>query len=303
MTLRRTLDLTPPAGSALHRFAGLEEFLATPPRPGLNEIMIGPRPIHAFFEFRGFPTTFVHFMAALPAKGWDTYPIFRGKMLASKFEMNRLSLSDPNYALPGRPPTGWFCGTEDHRVQEHLAPIIRHFSTAGVEAQAIMFGSSAGGFAALLHGSLIPESVTVTINPRVDLLRMPSQFPTLVKDTFPSANMYTIHEALQTSAGFAFRNGPGNTVAYIQNIQDPTYFEGNLLHFLGLNSNDPRVHLNLVDSGPGHRMPTGTEVHDVLGALVEHAPNWTAALNGLGYHSAPTVDFALKERARRLPSA
>lgn len=297
-SLQRRFDASPhkTATTPLHRFDSFDSFLSSPAKAGISEIPIGPRPIHALFEDRGNPVTLVHFMAALPNEGWETFPTFGGKKLSAGFPVNRLSLSDPNIALPGKPPTGWYLGTHDQPLQDILSKVIAHYVASSTGKQTVLFGSSAGGFAALTHGAHLPDSVTICVNPRTDLLRLPSQIQKLAKTSFPSANIFTLADSVKTSAGFSYRDSPGNTVAYLQNAKDRTYFEGGLIPFLGLNSADSRIHLRIIDSGPGHRMPTGGEIEETVGALVEHAPNWSGALSDIGYFRAPTVDAALATR-------
>lgn len=301
--MRRTLDLVKYENETVHSFESVDAFLEQQPPDGICEILVGKHPIHALYEHRGSATTLVHFMAALPAKGWDNYPIFKGALLADKASVNRLSLSDPNYALPGRPSTGWFLGTAEQPLPMHLGAIIRHYTSRGKTGQAIMFGSSAGGFAALLYGAQIPESVTVCLNPRVDLLRMPSEFRDHAKTSFPGRSMYTISQVTDVSAAVAYRRGPGNHVAYVQNVQDHSYFDGGLLHFLGLNHARKQVFLDLIDSGPGHRLPPANYTENLVASLVQGGPDWATVLTGLGFESAPTVDFAIARQAETAAAA
>ena len=219
-----------------------------------------------------------------------------GRSCHPKFLVNHLAFSDPNIGLSGKPPTGWFSGAHDQPLQEVLSGIVAHYVGSETGERTILFGSSAGGFAALIHGARLSDSVTICVNPRTDLLRLPSQLQKLAKTSFPSANAYTLADALETSAGFSYRNSPGNTVAYLQNAKDRSYFEGGLIPFLGLNSANPRIHLRVVDSGAGHRMPTGGEIEQTIGALVERAPDWGGALPLAGYSQAPTVNIALASR-------
>lgn len=300
---RRNFDLSQIADVPYHRFGGVDAFLREPANDGVSEIMVGDLPFHAQFSDRGFDTTFVHFSAALPSVGWDTYPVFGGRRFAGNLPVNILSLSDPNYALAGRASTGWFLGSHDQPLREHLSSIIGHFTSRGVSGQAILFGSSAGGFASILYGAELSNSVTICINPRVDLLRQPTKFPQLAKLAFPDIPFEKLTRIVDISAADAYLRAPGNLVAYIQNVQDDAYFEGDLVHFLTVNGDNPRIALNLVDSGPGHRLPGGSVLTDLLGSLLEHAPDWGRAVAKLGYKTAPTTRFALDERLRLLGEA
>uniref|UniRef100_UPI003F86DE37 hypothetical protein n=1 Tax=Actinosynnema sp. TaxID=1872144 RepID=UPI003F86DE37 len=182
---RREFDLTPYEPVDVHHFDSLTDFLSGPIREGVSEIRLGGMPLHVKFRHVGAPTTLVHFAAALPEAGWDTYPVFAGTKSASAVVANHLSISDPNFALDGRPTTGWYAGNVHQPLQEALTEVVRHATRAGVEDQAVLVGSSAGGFASLYYGARLPGSASVCVNPRVELLNQPSQFEDLAPVAFP----------------------------------------------------------------------------------------------------------------------
>ena len=139
--MQRRFDITAYSALALHQFDSVDDFLATPPRDGISEIMIGERPLHALFRSRGADTTLVHFSAALARGKGETYPQFGGAALSGSLPVNWLALSDPNYSLPQAPATGWFLGSRTQPLVRSMSSIVRHFSSAGIEEQAILFGS------------------------------------------------------------------------------------------------------------------------------------------------------------------
>lgn len=214
--------------------------------------------------------------------------------------MNHLLLSDPNYALPGRLPTGWFAGSEEQDLQNNLNTVISHFSSIGETNQCILFGSSAGGFASIYFGSQMQGSISISVNPRTDLRVRPTQYYRLAPKSFPLTVGTDLDSRVHVSAGEEFSKSDYGTVAYIQNIQDTQYFEGNLLPFLEANPTSERVWLLLVDSGPGHVMPKGSLVSDLFGTLNEEAPNWEHCLSRFGFIQAPTVKYALTRREELL---
>lgn len=298
--MQRRFDITAYSALALHQFDSVDDFLATPPRDGISEIMIGERPLHALFRSRGADTTLVHFSAALARGKGETYPQFGGAALSGSLPVNWLALSDPNYSLPQAPATGWFLGSRTQPLVRSMSSIVRHFSSAGIEEQAILFGSSAGGFAALNYGAQLPGSVTLCLNPRTDLMRLPSQLPVLSRESFPGVALADFSELVALSAADAYRSNQGNTVAYVQNVQDSVYFEGGLLHFLAWNSDDERVRLKLIDSGPGHVLPEREVYEGAVRELVRSAPDWHRALDRLDYLRGPTSGEALAGRTELL---
>lgn len=292
----RNFDLSEYSQYEYYKFDSVESFMDGPTRHGISEIAIGDRPLHLLFEDRGAATTLVHFTAALPSTGWDTYPVFAGIKTARGRSVNHLSISDPNFSFDGRPSTGWFAGSENQDLQNILASIIRHCTKAGNEGQAILFGSSAGGFAAVYYGSLIPESLTICVNPRIDLRNRPTQFYRLRPLSFPETEEADLDRRIDVSASEFFAKNKGNTLAYIQNVQDRPYFEENMIPFIRQNHEDERIWLHLVDSGPQHRLPLGTDISDLLDEMITCAPNWKSGLQRLGYVNAPSQGYALQTR-------
>lgn len=280
-----------------HSYDSLASFLANRAPEGIAQILIGDQYLHALFVDRQAETTLVHFGAALPPRGWDTYPHFLGRRSGMGYKVNHLLLSDPNYGLPGRLPTGWFGGSEHQDLQRSLAEVIQHYSANGITGQLVLFGSSAGGFASLYYGSKLPDSVSIAVNPRTDLRNKPTQYYRLAPYAFSETAAEDLHSRIDVSVGEHFSNCQGNTVAYIQNVRDDPYFENNLLPFLELNANDERIWLNLIDSGPGHVIPGGSIVSDLISALIVNAPNWHAAMQRLGYKNYQSAVDAMHVRA------
>ncbi|WP_028279909.1 hypothetical protein [Arthrobacter sp. H5] len=300
--MQRSLDISQFEPEEIHRYESVEDFLTTPIREGVSEIAIGDRVFHALFRNRGSETTLVTFASALPVKGWDTYPVFPGEKTAIGLKVNHLSMSDPNFAMEGRPATGWFLGTTNHRIGDYLPDIVNHATKAGVEGQAVLFGASAGGFGALLYGLQIPESVTLCVNPRVELLNKPTQFHRLAPGAFPDIPVTELETRLPVTASIP-TNGQTNTVAYIQNVQDTPYFEGNLLPYLRAAQGNDRVWVHLVDTGPRHVMPDGPIVTDLLRGLIDNAPNWSVAMSALGFEQGAQERWALRQRAMMAPDS
>ena len=300
MTARR-FDISKFEGMPFRPYANIRDLEAAAPETAIIELSHPRSPLHIYYKDRGFSSTLVYFAAALPREGWDTYPVFGGTSFIKSHSANILSISDPSFALPASPPTGWTLGTSDFPLIDVIPRIIRHYCPD--ESSIILFGSSAGGYSALIYGSQLPKSVTVCANPRVDLMQLPTTLPTLLRETFPAATVWNAHDYIPTSAAMAYREAPGNTVAYIQNVHDRHYFNGGLLHFLGLNSNNARVFLKLIDSGLGHRVPSTDVLHGVVRQLTSHSPDWGGALNNALFTQAPTVDYAIQAREEMQKSA
>lgn len=297
---RREFDLRRFDPIGYHVFNSLSDFLSEPIRDGVSEIQLGGMPFHLKFRGVGAQTTLVYFAAALPDVGWDQYPVFAGVKSATALEANHLALSDPNFALDGRPSTGWYAGNIQQPVQEALPDIIRHATKAGVEEQAVLVGSSAGGFGSLYYGARFPKSVSVCVNPCVELLNKPMQFEDLAHIAFPGLSRDELLARVDVSAAEGHATGLGNTVLYIQNVQDKIYFDHNFVPFMERVGARKTTWMQLVDSGPGHRHPDREFLFSVVEALVAHAPDWRAAAASLDFIHAPTLGYALRIQERML---
>ncbi|MES3709724.1 hypothetical protein QC590_15975 [Pseudomonas putida] len=86
------------------------------------------------------------------------------------FPGNVLCLSDPTLALHDDLKLGWMLGDKDNCATLELSDFITNLAKAKGIANdhIVIYGSSAGGFAALAMSALIEGSVAVAVNPQID---------------------------------------------------------------------------------------------------------------------------------------
>lgn len=88
------------------------------------------------------------------------------------FPANVLCISDPTLALHDDLKLGWLLGNKENCATTELAEFIVNLAESkGIpKDRIVIYGSSAGGFAALAMSACIDGSVAVAINPQVDAI-------------------------------------------------------------------------------------------------------------------------------------
>jgi hypothetical protein len=94
-----------------------------------------------------------------------------------------LSIADPTLQSNEGLRLGWYSGSESFPVRSILKGLIKNTVTQLKPRRTIFFGSSGGGYAALLYASSIDGAVSLTINPQTDIL---SYWSGHVEDYFAS---------------------------------------------------------------------------------------------------------------------
>lgn len=119
------------------------------------------------------PTLFVMMPSAIDRKKivppafhrwtWANQGIFPGHMLC---------IADPTLELHSKLRLGWFLGNKSNNAIEDLAKLVERFAAEKdiPNHKIVVYGSSAGGFAALALASYIKGSVAVAINAQTDIL-------------------------------------------------------------------------------------------------------------------------------------
>lgn len=246
-------------------------------REGLTSILTNNRWFDVLYIDRGADVTFVSFHSALSPKTTD-YPIFSGHKMSEGLEANFLGFADPVCGGVESLATGWHLGSKRVDAQRFIPAVIKHTLAGGSGKHLLFFGSSAGGFAALNYSAQFPGSVAVVVNPRVDLLAEPNKFPHYAATAYLGFTPDMVARKLPTSMPELYSRPRGNTVAYIQNQEDATYFEHHYRAFAEATSGRDDIFTKTRDWGPGHVVPPRDEYFLPLQALVANAPNWDRGL-------------------------
>jgi hypothetical protein len=174
-----------------------------------------------------------------------------------------VTFNDPTLYRSDTMLGGWCQYDAGHFGVELIADaILKLLSLAGVEERnAVLYGTSAGGFWALMSGALFPDASVVVDIPQTDLLNYPQRHH--VRHLFDVA--YAGIPADEVAEKFAHRlvvqnyyrhigRHPGRII-YHQNILDPDHVETQMKPFVeatkSLGVVDLRLHERLLERG-GH---------------------------------------------------
>lgn len=269
-----------PSVDALELVPGVEDQILAVDHRGV--------PIHLRVQDRGQPVTVVFFHGALPDEE-NARPGLVGSGLASGGEFNRVSVADPTLLLDPQLMIGWYAGSQAQPdLQEALDEIIRRVVAALPSTErVILFGSSAGGFAALRMAASFPESLAIVVNPQTAIGRY---YPPKVSQylSFWGAEISStadlpgsvVHDLTAEST----QRGAG--VLYVQNSRDMFHRKNHLRPFLSSVPEDQPVWLLEEAWGQGgstHVRPPTEQLHEILTVVVADHQDWPTAAEKLGF--------------------
>lgn len=123
---------------------------------------------------RGADVTFVTFNGA--ASAGAPRPYFQGTGLLDEIEarsgpVNRVHVHDALLRASEELRIGWYLGTPEVDLAREVTRLLTKILDQLCRGPVILFGSSAGGFAALTQGELLTDTVVVAANPQLSLER------------------------------------------------------------------------------------------------------------------------------------
>lgn len=261
-----------------HRsFKSLRNFLEEPLHDGVSSIMGNNRWLDVQYEDRGSDVTFVAFHAAV-SETINEYPVFAGIHLAAALNVNYLGIADPACGSAESLKTFWYLSTRRVDSQTIIPAIVSHALKTRSGKHLLFFGASAGGYAALNYSAKFKGSAVVVMNPRIELRSKPDHFPTYVESTYPNWPVERVEGIVPTSMAKLYSKPQGNTVVYLQNSQDLTFFENHYKRFMEATVGRRDVFVMSKPWGKGHVVPTRSVYQNYLLNMVANAPNWSAAL-------------------------
>lgn len=245
----RTRDLSKYNNLKTFRYSEANELVSSNISSGLHTLHSNNRYFDFIYENKQSNILFVTFGAAA---GVDkpTYPVFSRLKMASLAGVDCLALSDVGQSSPENLKTTWHLGTHKLPTNELIVKLIRRLIAKYKYKTVILFGSSAGGFAALNTGRKIPGSIVVVMNPRTDLLMNPTTY-----DEFISKAYSNNHSAVSENISMcdAYSVPTGNRVIYIQNMEDEVYYKNHFIPFFEKNINHSKIISG--NWGSGHVIP------------------------------------------------
>lgn len=245
-----------------------EEFLRTRPRDGVHAIKVGTQWLDVIFNDRSSPMTLVAFHSAATSR-IQKLPYFAGQGTAKALGWNLIAVSDPSLQL-GDIDLAWFLGGRGTGpLRDRLSPVIRHLLG---DTHPVLFGSSGGGYAAILYGQDFPDSTVIALNPRLDMGSRPEpavqQYLSVCHQSARRLNMQAVRRKYVTeNLGDLYEKGLPFDLHIIQNLGDQVYMSNQAQPFADRYANDPRFHFVTENVGRGHvGIPTAF-LHDYLSSL------------------------------------
>lgn len=198
--------------------------------------------------------------------------LFTWQKVSRAFSANRLFIADPLTSKHENLNLGWYAGGRAFDLQEHLRQVIEFFRESTDAAEIIFFGSSGGGFPAILYSQLFTNAMAVTLQPTTTVLRhsntrLVEAWLNLAWDA-PLGELKNIASARTLDIPDRFPDGLDNPVLILQNSDDTDFIESQsrpLFRALGgdITSSETSIgnlHLRLEKYGNGHTPPPPSRI-------------------------------------------
>lgn len=257
----RTRDLSKLSKYKNFRHQHTDSLLRNKIESGVHTLHINNRYFDFLFVNRSSKTLFLTFSAAA-GESKTTYPIFSGLKLGNREDVDMLAFSDLGQSGPEALKTTWHLGTRRVPTTSIILSLIKKLKRDHKYENVVIFGSSAGGFAALNISRRVEGSTAVVMNPRTELQTTPTTFTEYLKIAHSGRNPFSTDE---TSMSSAYSRRTMNRIVYIQNSEDSNYYENHFIPFSKANLNETKYIIG--KWGNGHLVPPEwvyTSVLDVL---------------------------------------
>lgn len=133
---------------------------------GLHVLAYGPVKLPLLVRNRGASATFYGFHGAMGLGERRPLPIFQGRKVAPR-RLNTVLVCDPSLYLDPSVRVGWFLGNRHCPMQEVLPAIMDHLDRIMGAQRRVLWGNSAGGFAAIRYAR--SDDLAVAVNPQTVL--------------------------------------------------------------------------------------------------------------------------------------
>ncbi|MGL5128236.1 MAG: hypothetical protein ACRC7D_08780 [Aeromonas popoffii] len=178
-----------------------------------------------------------------------------------------ISFDDPVVSCTKLTNLGWYIGTKDIDVQEVINEILQHIIESNNIAsnRVVFYGSSGGGFAAIMAAIRLRGSVAVAINPQTNILKYHKKsHEKVINNFFPSDSLLDnpknkVIERFSTIESIRKSQYIPN-ILYIQNTQDAFHLNNHYLPFHNfymkitrdVGSFKNKLHIRLFNHEDGH---------------------------------------------------
>ena len=209
-------------------------------------------------------------------------PVFAGANSTRGLNITRLSFSDPSLYLSPDLPLAWHAGNiHQPNLQILLTRIITKVQAAIGAKRIILFGSSGGGFAAMIQVAKLPHAYALVANPQTEILSYHEDHVQRYLNIAWSGDRKLFSDSVQSSVINAIRGSMADPkIFYMQNLKDLFHVKAHLDPFAEALYSQSNVQLLLRDWGDGHIAPPKNLFHEVINAL---ATNDDFLLSNLGF--------------------
>lgn len=147
-----------------------------------------------------------------------------------------LSISDPTLEVNNFLRIGWYAGAENFPLRTILSDLLTNTISRLKPKKTILFGSSAGGYAALWYAKILHGLTSFAINPQTNILRYnKSNVDDYVRACWPSLkNPDDLQSVLDCDIGNIYRdNAPKTSTVILSSSGDRRHFENHIAPFIG----------------------------------------------------------------------
>lgn len=289
-------------------YPSVEDFLSMERvQPGRLCIMDSGRPIDILFDpVENSQTALVCFHGAIAAD--TSLPFFLGRGVTEGLGTTRIFVSDSTLLLGEGFSLSWYIGSASQpRLVESLTLILAKLFSVSGSAHKVFFGSSGGGFAALLYSRLFPGSLALPMNPQSNLLEhRDSATGPYSRAAWGVESLEQIEEKIPLNLVGLYDQFFPNTIGYIQNLWDWIHIQKHQLPFLEAHGDHPRLLMlmgrwgdGLVDSG--HIPAPKGLVRSFLAAAASADGQWVDGLRSVGF-SSETLPKDVSASLKRHPA-
>ncbi|WP_155807792.1 alpha/beta hydrolase family protein [Bordetella petrii] len=165
------------------------------------------------------------------------HPDFHRVSWAPEIPGSTLYVADPTLGVTRKLSLAWYVGTRDNDWGTGLAEMVRAVAgKLGLGTDSVItYGSSGGGFAALMTAARLGDATAVAINPQTHVLQYhPKNVRTMLLSNFGTSEYEELPPSLVSQrfdAIRAFRDAPKAKLLYLQNVNDIHHYEEHYLPF------------------------------------------------------------------------
>ncbi len=191
----------------------------------------------------------------------------------SRFPGSTLYLSDPSFRYNSKLNLGWYIGTKEKNWLKNLAEIIEilAYKQGLKSSDVVLYGSSAGGFAAMKLTELIEGAVAIAINPQTNVtMYIPSFVKSFLQSNFDTENLEFSNDRLTIMNPRIFSQA--SKIFLFQNINDNSHYINHYLPFVDYFNIDKNTKFSeestvvskLFEGPEGHGPEPGNKVEDLI---------------------------------------